>query len=275
MIRKQCSQQVKDLRVSERARESRYGVNDATNLPVYYNTNPRPRQSGTVGGQDKQVGQVIHRHPMSTQTRRRNRRDSPSDDSSSSDSDKGSDHLIIQGMDITRDVTIRGESNEKMEGGTGVPPRKISLMTRIDHPDVTREADDEPARGSKKRDRMERPQGDRAAGENMQDSWKEDLLTRVKELEQAQQIAEANSRKITAKKEALNKEVEHLRQIEQLRAPLSRSTFTLRDGPPQQHYPIICFKCREPGHKARECLQQSNARLQFVRDGDTDLEQLQ
>ena len=108
------------------------------------------------------------------------------------------------------------------------------------------------------------------SGEDVQDSWKDDLLKRVKELEQAQQAAEANLRRITAEKETLNKEVERLRQIERLWAPPSRLTFTPRDRLPQQPYPIICFKCREPGHKARECLQQSNAGVQINRNGDTD-----
>jgi len=96
---------------------------------------------------------------------------------------------------------------------------------------------------------------------------------RVKELEQAQQAAEANLRKITAEKEALNKEVERLRQTKQLRVfqtPPSCPTFTQRDSPPQQPYSIICFKCREPGHKARECPQRSNAGVQINRNGDMD-----
>ena len=160
----------------------------------------------------------------------------------------------------------------------------IETVAKVEH-DVTRVAapesreahhemsGDKPTKKSKRRDWKQRPQQNRAVGENSQDKWKEDLLKRVKELEQAQQAAEANLRKITAEKEALNKEVEHLRQTEQLRTfqtPPSRLTFIPRDCPPQQHYSIICFKCREPGHKARECPQRSNASVQFDRNSDTN-----
>jgi len=133
--------------------------------------------------------------------------------------------------------------------------------------------DDQVAKASRRGGRKKRSQRNRDTEEVRRDSWKEDLLKRVKELEQAQQAAEANSRKIAAEKEALNKEVERLQQIEQLHAfptPPSYPTFTPQDCPPHQHYPRICFKCGEPGHIARECLQQSNAGVQLVRDDNTD-----
>jgi len=43
-----------------------------------------------------------------------------------------------------------------------------------------------------------------------QDDWKEEMLKKVKTLEQAQQAAEANVKKMSADNDALNKEVEKL-----------------------------------------------------------------
>ena len=52
---------------------------------------------------------------------------------------------------------------------------------------------------------------------NNDNIWKDELLKKVHELELAQQVAEVNTKKITAENDALNKEVEQLRHLEQLR----------------------------------------------------------
>jgi len=51
-----------------------------------------------------------------------------------------------------------------------------------------------------------------------QDDWKEEMLKKVKTLEQAQQAAEANVKKMSAENDALNKEVEKLRHNVHLHA---------------------------------------------------------
>jgi len=56
------------------------------------------------------------------------------------------------------------------------------------------------------------------------------LFKKIQRLELAQQSAEANTKKIVAKNEALNKKVERLRHIEQLRAvpvPLPAPSFSM------------------------------------------------
>jgi len=51
-----------------------------------------------------------------------------------------------------------------------------------------------------------------------QDDWKEEMLKKVKTLQQAQQAAEANVKKMSAENDALNKEVEKMRHNVHLQA---------------------------------------------------------
>jgi len=69
-----------------------------------------------------------------------------------------------------------------------------------------------------KRDRKAKYSMNRAAREVGADDWKEEMLKKVKDLEQSQQAAEASRKKIAAENEALSKEVDNLRHIEHLRA---------------------------------------------------------
>src|SRR5208282_2455138 len=48
--------------------------------------------------------------------------------------------------------------------------------------------------------------------------WKEDVLKKLEELQVVQQTAEAQSQRIAAENDALNKEVGRLRHLEQVRA---------------------------------------------------------
>jgi len=81
------------------------------------------------------------------------------------------------------------------------------------------------------RDRKKNPrQHTCAANVNGDDSWKEEILKKVRDLEAAQQAAEANTKKITAENDALSKEVRRLRHVEQMRSiPL------LMNSPVAQH----------------------------------------
>ena len=49
-------------------------------------------------------------------------------------------------------------------------------------------------------------------------AWKDELREKIRKVELAQQAAEAETKSFTAENEALNKEVERLRHLEQLRA---------------------------------------------------------
>jgi len=88
------------------------------------------------------------------------------------------------------------------------------------------------------------------------DSWKEDLLKKISELEAAQQVAEVQSKKMSAENDALQKEVGRLRHLEQLRsipASIDRSNRSTENINRTMPAPKKCFNCDEYGHFIKDC----------------------
>ena len=86
--------------------------------------------------------------------------------------------------------------------------------------------------------------------------WKEQLLKKVSDLETAQRISEAQSKKISAENDALQKEVGRLRHLEQMRAvpPTNGPRTSCRDNDATTvKQTRNCYNCGEAGHLFRRC----------------------
>ena len=110
------------------------------------------------------------------------------------------------------------------------------------------------------------------------ESWKEMLMKKVHDLEAAQRAAEANTKKITAENDALNKEVGRLRHLEQVRYMPKPATFpvTQENGSQPKANVKKCFNCGETGHYVRVCphprVPHPNARMPLNADNSPTLQ---
>jgi len=113
---------------------------------------------------------------------------------------------------------------------------------------------------------------------NSDESWKDSLLKKIRDLEIAQQAAEANTKEIAAENDALSKEFGRLRHLEQIRSvpaptdhPPSRQRNTIQSGNCFNKF----YKYGESGHFVRNCPRsrvQSNSGAEFHSDSGQHLQ---
>jgi len=122
---------------------------------------------------------------------------------------------------VTEDTWIDTSSNVVAEVGQAVTKSNVQQHKQ---PEPKPHGCGTSTKAINKRQRKGQYEKNRATHEVRHDDWKEEMLNKMKSLEQAQQAAEANTKKIAAENEALSKEVEKLRHSEHMRA-VPGSTF--------------------------------------------------
>ena len=128
---------------------------------------------------------------------------------------------------VTRSPDSRSDSLEervaKIEHGLQKPQQQQDIQ-----PNQSRQQASE----FKKKGQKSEKKRARSTTVRSDDAWKNELLEKIHKLELAQQSAEADTKKITAENDALNKEVERLRHLEQLRAmPVPEPRPSVSQGP--------------------------------------------
>jgi len=130
---------------------------------------------------------------------------------------------------------------------------------------------------SKKNKRMEKQ---KACAPSIDDekTWKEELLRKVRELEAAQRASDVQSKKISVENDALQKEVERLRHLEQLRSVpqvSDRGDRAVSNTSPSTLPQRRCFNCDDPGHFVRNCPISRRQTSEELQRGNEDLRSYQ
>ena len=92
-----------------------------------------------------------------------------------------------------------------------------------------------------------------AATVSNEQSWKDEMLKKLCDLEAAQQATDANSKKIAAENDALRKEVGRLKHMEQVGSIPAATAFTASQQQGANRETRACFNCGKVGHLSRFC----------------------
>jgi len=156
---------------------------------------------------------------------------------------------------LTRQVT---ESDPQLEEKTAV---KIDVSEK-------KQSGGKSKQGSQKHGKKEDKKRACATSVSSDEMWRDEMIKKIHNLEVAQHASEANAKKITAENDALTKEVERLRHLEQLRSvplPATAQPVPPTPAPPQYRFNGNCHKCGQPGHIMRFCRQGFTQRSAGVR----------